>query len=174
MPAGSGLHARLLQREHLQVQFRRKLFLKYLPVQYYKIFFRYSWIMLVPSFVGIIPSVLMKSVFPFIGILVFFSLIGLLNLSMKGTTEFIELVDFNVSIKKKGRLAKNIDLKTAKVYYVKSKNWWAGITFEYENNSRETIWSYEFDKDTWKAIEKYLNNRIEFSAPQNDYTGRKF
>jgi len=111
---------------------------------------------------------------PFLAGLLLFAIIAFVNLSIKGVTQSIILEDSQVVISKRGRLPLTIDLERAEVYHVTVKGWWSGITFEHGQNSHETIWTYEFDTESWQTILEYVGRRITFSKPRKDYTGRKF
>ena len=82
--------------------------------------------------------------------------------------------DSKVIINKRSNRPQIMDLNKAKVYKVRVKGWWSGITFEYEQKVYNTIWLYEFKKESWEKISEYLNQKIKFSEPKNDYTGWKY
>lgn len=130
--------------------------------------------MFFPVVLFMVLSILWHTPIPFLAGLLVFTGVAFVNLSIKGVTKSIIFEDSQVIITKRGRLPQRIDLEQTRVYTVTVKGWWSGITFEYGQDSHETIWTYEFDKESWWTILKYLGRKITFSKPGKDYTGQRF
>lgn len=96
---------------------------------------------------------------------------AVINIKIKGITEYIEFSDKYITVKRRNKFKILLDGLILNKVIVKS--YWKGMRIS-DGNKSVTVWKYEFSNSDWNKITQCLTNRACPGKTLTDYFGFTF
>jgi hypothetical protein len=110
-----------------------------------------------------------KSLFFFFFIISPIFLISILGIIYRGITEYIEITEDEIKIKRMGSEEQRISFKELEIFRIVSQKINHGLSFYY-NSFNIKIWEREFRGKDWMEICTILNNQIGLKSIEISYS----
>jgi hypothetical protein len=124
-----------------------------------------SWVLLLFIIPLLVLSFYAKSILPISVFGSFFFLGSIVGFILIGVTDYIEITEEEIKIKKIGAQLQIIDIKDVEIYRAISRNMKHGLSFHF-NSYNIKIWKVEFNGSDWIEICLRLNERIGLKSTE--------